>query len=60
MCIRDSGKPLVLTLILAESLLLSATGAFVGLGLFRIAFPVLKEGLLNLSLIHISEPTRPY
>ncbi len=41
------GKPLVLTLILAESLLLSATGAFVGLGLFRIAFPVLKEGLLN-------------
>ena len=41
------GKPLVLTLILAESLLLSATGAFVGLGLFRIAFPVLKEGLLS-------------
>ncbi|MBK9088272.1 MAG: ABC transporter permease [Holophagales bacterium] len=41
------GKPLILTLILAESLLLSATGAFVGLGLFRIAFPVLKEGLLN-------------
>ncbi len=41
------GKPLVLTLILAESLLLSATGAFVGLGLFRLAFPVLKEGLLS-------------
>jgi putative ABC transport system permease protein len=41
------GKPLVLTLILAESLLLSATGALVGLGLFRLAFPVLKEGLLN-------------
>jgi putative ABC transport system permease protein len=41
------GKPLILTLILAESLLLSATGAFVGLGLFRIAFPGLKEGLLN-------------
>jgi putative ABC transport system permease protein len=41
------GKPLVLTLILAESLLLSATGAFVGLALFRLAFPVLKEGLLN-------------
>jgi putative ABC transport system permease protein len=41
------GKPLVLTLILAESLLLSATGALVGLGLFRLSFPVLKEGLLN-------------
>jgi putative ABC transport system permease protein len=41
------GKPLVLTLILAESLLLSATGAAVGLGLFRLAFPVLKEGLLS-------------
>ncbi len=41
------GKPLILTLILAESLLLSATGAFVGLGLFRLAFPVLKEGLLS-------------
>ncbi len=41
------GKPLILTLILAESLLLSATGAFVGLGLFRLAFPILKEGLLN-------------
>ncbi len=41
------GKPLILTLILAESLFLSATGAFVGLGLFRLAFPVLKEGLLN-------------
>ena len=41
------GKPLILTLILAESLLLSATGAFLGLGLFRLAFPVLKEGLLS-------------
>jgi putative ABC transport system permease protein len=41
------GKPLILALILAESLLLSATGAFVGLGLFRLAFPVLKEGLLS-------------
>ncbi len=41
------GKPLILTLILAESLLLSATGAVVGLGLFRLAFPVLKEGLLS-------------
>jgi putative ABC transport system permease protein len=41
------GKPLVLTLILAESLLLSATGALVGLGLFRLSFPVLKEGLLS-------------
>ncbi len=41
------GKPLVLTLVLAESLLLSATGAFVGLALFRLSFPVLKEGLLS-------------
>ncbi|MCL4806444.1 MAG: FtsX-like permease family protein, partial [Thermoanaerobaculia bacterium] len=41
------GKPLILTLILAESLLLSATGAFVGLALFRLSFPGLKEGLLS-------------
>ncbi len=41
------GKPLILTLVLAESLLLSATGAFVGLALFRLSFPVLKEGLLS-------------
>lgn len=41
------GKPLILTLILAESLLLSATGAFLGLGLFRFSFPFLKEGLLS-------------
>lgn len=41
------GKPLILSLVLAESLLLSATGAFVGLGLFRLAFPALKEGLLS-------------
>ena len=41
------GRPLILTLILAESLLLSATGAFVGLGLFRLSFPGLKEGLLS-------------
>lgn len=41
------GKPLILTLILAESLLLSAAGAFVGLALFRLSFPVLKEGLLS-------------
>jgi putative ABC transport system permease protein len=41
------GRPLILTLILAESLLLSATGAFVGLALFRLSFPVLKEGLLS-------------
>jgi putative ABC transport system permease protein len=41
------GKPLILTLVLAESLLLSATGAFVGLALFRFSFPVLKEGLLS-------------
>ena len=41
------GKPLILGLILAESLLLSATGAFLGLGLFRLAFPLLKEGLLS-------------
>ncbi|HMM34109.1 MAG TPA: ABC transporter permease [Thermoanaerobaculia bacterium] len=41
------GKPLILTLILGESLLLSATGAFVGLGLFRLSFPALKEGLLS-------------
>lgn len=41
------GKPLILTLVLAESLLLSATGAFAGLGLFRLSFPVLKDGLLS-------------
>lgn len=41
------GKPLILTLVLAESLLLSAAGAFVGLALFRLSFPVLKEGLLS-------------
>ena len=41
------GKPLILTLVLAESLLLSATGAFVGLALFRLSFPALKEGLLS-------------
>ncbi|MHB8797333.1 MAG: ABC transporter permease [Thermoanaerobaculia bacterium] len=41
------GKPLILTLVLAESLLLSATGAFVGLALFRLSFPVLKDGLLS-------------
>ncbi len=40
-------KPLILTLMVGESLLLSATGAFMGLGLFRLAFPVLKEGLLS-------------
>jgi putative ABC transport system permease protein len=41
------GKPLILTLVLAESLLLSATGSFVGLALFRLSFPALKEGLLS-------------
>lgn len=40
------GRPLILGLILAESLLLSATGAIFGLGLFRFSFPALREGLL--------------
>jgi putative ABC transport system permease protein len=40
-------KPLILTLIVGESLLLSATGAFMGLGLFRLLFPGFREVLLN-------------
>ena len=40
-------KSLILTLIVGESLLLSATGAFIGLGLFRLLFPVFREVLLN-------------
>ena len=41
------GKPLILTLIVGESLLLSAAGAFMGLGLFRLLFPGFREVLLN-------------
>ena len=45
--INLTGGTLQNVVVTAESLLLSATGAFVGLGLFRLSFPALKEGLLS-------------